>query len=262
MGIVNFGIVKTNVMNSFSSSLIKENKENMELDKFISVLVKSPILMKEFIVYNNIQNKSIKDDYLATKYIDENVSLFKDVTYNAIIEEHKKLEDFVLEDELTGDIVKLFESIQNLIVENSIKKGIKSVDKIHSSFECVLNHIKNNDKEELNESVSEIEDIEYSDVIINMVIQNYNTEYSSLDENEILILKSIIEENVTEKEVVFNRILTETKDKISSLIDISGSDNDNQVKIVKTLNKLNEMVFNEVSYNNDVVKLNELNKGL
>lgn len=253
----NLGIISYIVANNLTNNLV-ENKIDDNLFKFIEILKESEILSKEYLVIKNIENKYIESDLLASKYIDENISIFKDVKYVDYINEHKKLDGiFINENSVTDKYKLLFESIQNLIIETTIKKGVKSVDKIHESFENILLYIKNNKPELLEENVNTLIDDDMYDIFINSSVKIYNEKYSTLDEYEQKILKVINENNITEMDNLFQSLVTESKGKIHNLIE-STDDEDVLNKLKLTEDKLNKFNFNSENFFNDIIKIYEL----
>jgi hypothetical protein len=263
----NFGCIKDSLVKNASSLYLNENKIDKTLKEFLNVVKSSPILTLEFIIYKNIENKHIFDDVLATRYIDENISMLKDFTKKEIIEENNKINNFI-SDDYSGDEskLKLYESIETIILENAKDSKFKNVDKIHTSFEYILNRIKNNKNNNViqeNKSVFEEYKDKYlnTDFIFNNAVKKFNEKYSHLSEGEKRILKIMINENDNQKEYIFNEIVTETLNKVESIL--KAEDNSNiSNKLYKVKDKINEMKFNKETLVDDLVKLNTLKESL
>lgn len=263
---VNFGCVKDSLVKNASSLYLNENKIDKTLKEFLNVVKSSPILTLEFIIYKNIENKYISDDVLATRYIDENVSMLKNYRKKEIIEENNKISNFISDDYSIDEYKsKLYESIETIILENTKDSKFKNVDKIHTSFEYILNHIKNNTNNVIQENKSVFEEYKDKylniDFIFNNAVKKFNEKYSHLSEGEKRILKIMIHENNKEKENIFNEIINETIDKIQ--LSIKAEDDPNiSNKLYKVKEKINEMKFNEETLIDDLVKLNTLKESL
>jgi hypothetical protein len=264
---INFGYIKDGLVKNASSLYLNENKIDKTLKEFLNLVKSSPILTLEFIIYKNIENKYISDDFLATRYIDENISMLKNFTKKEIKEENSKLDSFFNETHIVSDDkVKLYESIESIILENAKDSNYKDIDKIHGSFENILNYIKNNNK---NENIQENKTIfsEYKDkylnidFIFNNAVKKFNEKYSHLSEDEKRLLKIMINEQDDQKENIFNEIVVETLNKIDSLL---KNEDDPSVsnKLVKVKEKINEMKFNKETLINDITKLNSLKENL
>lgn len=260
----NFGYIKNGLIKKATSLYLNENKMDGDLKEFLNVVKSSPILSLEFIVYKNLENKHISDDILATRYIDENISILNKYTKKEILEENKKLEKFFNEQK-ENEKSNLYESINTLILENSKNNKFKNIDKIHSSFENILNHIKNNDKNLINENKSIFDEYKDKylnvDFIFNKAVDKFNKKYSHLSEGEKRLLKVLIHNNIEEQKNIFENIINETKNKINKLL-IKEEDPIVSNKLYKTKEKLSEMCYNEKTLIDDFVKLNSLKESL
>jgi len=261
---INFGFIKDALVKSSTSLYLNENKLNNDLKDFLNVVKSSPILTLEYIVYKNLENKKIKDDLLATRYIDENISLLKKYTKKEIIEENNKLNKYVRDFDITDDKKNLYESISYIIIENAQGNNYKNIDKLHESFETVLNYIKN-ESNNLNESKSIFE--EYKDKFMNFdfvfktAVDKFNKKYSHLSEGEKRILKVLIKENEQDKKELYDSLINETLDKVKNLlVKEDNPDISNKLERVKT--KLNESKYNNETIIDDIIKLNNLKESL
>lgn len=263
---INFGFIKDGLVKSTTSLYLNESKVTNDLKDFLKLVKSSPILTLEYIVYKNIENKHISDDVLATRYIDENISLLNKYSKREIIAENNKLELFNRDYNLSKDKENLYESISTLIIENTSDNKFKNIDKIHSSFENVLNYIKKNkSNKELNESKSIFEEYKDKylniDFIFNNAIKKFNEKYSHLSEGEKKILKVLIKEDKSEKEILFNLLINETLEKVNNLL-VTEESSDIVNKLEKVKEKIHEMKFNEESLIDDIVKINNLKESL
>jgi hypothetical protein len=252
--LLNLGIVSYKLSNNLTEGFNEINIKN-NLINFVKIITESEILSKEFLIIKNLEEKHIPDENKAVRYIDENISMFDDVKYVDLVNEHKKLETLELPNLMVDQRKeKLYESIQNLIFQNSIRRGIKSVDILHESFEYILDYIKTNKNiVEITESASTIE---HDDLYLKIIVEKYNNTYGSLTENEKNIIFSLINESdISIKEVTFNKILNETNDKISSMLNEETYSNDEKVKLTETQSKLSKYKFNSDNYTNDVMKI-------
>jgi hypothetical protein len=263
---INFGFIKDGIVKSSTSLYLNESKTSNDLKDFLKVVKSSPILTLEFIIYKNIENKSIKDDVLATRYIDENISLLKKYSKKDIINENNKLLKFERDNNLSKEKETLYESISTIILENSSDNVYKNIDNIHTSFENVLNYIKNNEPDKsVNENKSIFDDYKEKyfniDYIFNNAIKKFNEKYSHLSEGEKRILKVLIKEDTTEKETIFNDLVNETLEKVESLL-ISEESSEISNKLQKVKEKINEMKFNNETLVDNIIKINNLKESL
>lgn len=263
---INFGFIKDGLVKSTTSLYLNESKVNNDLKDFLKIVKSSPVLTLEYIIYKNIENKHIPDDVLATRYIDENISLLKKYSKKEILNENEKLSIFQKEYEISKEKQNLYESISTIILENTPDNTYKNVDKIHGAFENVLTYIKTNKKEnELNENKSLFEEYKDKylniDFIFNNAIKKFNDKYSHLSEGEKRILKVFIKEDIGEKEKLFNSLINETLEKVNNLL-LTEESADISNKLQKVKEKITEMKFNEETVVDDIVKVNNLKESL
>lgn len=257
----NFGVIKatfTNHMNESENLLAKEM-----FGKFMQMIKESKVLRAQFEIYKNLENKFIPNENLAIKYIDENISIITaNYAQDAILTENEKLQPLVagLDIKVSASKEKLYEHINTLILESCTSKLIPNVDQLHESFEYVLNYVQTN-KPKLIES-SEV-DPAYSaapnEFLIKKAIEKFNARYSSLNEAEKSIFKSIVSEDVKIKEGVFQNLKDETLDSLKSLL---GNSELVDQKINESVSKINTMHFNNGTYLTDVISLNELKSNI
>lgn len=251
IGLVNL-IVSTQLKEAyFNEPLLVETKKNAS--KFLDIVKNSPILQLEFKVFNNIENKHIVNEMLAMRYIDDNIKLFEVYTIEEMEREHEKLKPFINENvDLDTKKIKLYESVWSLIKESLIDKEEVNVDNIHECFDYVLNHIKTkkiSDQKQVPENINE--------EVIEIAIDKFNEKYEKMALDEVKLFKRLIESNENEKENLFE----EYKNENLSILNELKNEN-NSEKINKSIQKLNEMVFNVESVDDDIITLHELKKGL
>jgi hypothetical protein len=255
---VNIGIANLIISNKlkdsyFNNNLIEESKAFTS--DFFSVVRNSPILQLEFKVFDDIENKLIENELLATRYIDNNIKLFEVYTIQEIDAERAKLNRFIGEEivPIDNDRVKLYEAIDELITESLSSYDAINVDKIHESFVSVLNHIKE-PKKALLENV-ELEEV--NDEIIELAVGKYNEKYDSLNEDDKALLQQLIKSNDHEKEVLLETYKKEGLALLENVIDDSVKEN-----IKKSIDKIKGMKYDKEKVVDDIISLHELKKGL
>lgn len=244
------------------SDLLKEsyfNKESLLESKkkafnLLDVVKNSLLLQLEFKVFNNIENKHILNETLAQRYIDNNIKLFDIYTLEELNEEHKKLQPFIKSDKNFDDgKVKLYESIGSLIEESLKVSEDVNVDKIHESFEIVLEHIQ---KPKENKVTLE-ENNQINEEVIELAINKFNKKYDKMSVDEVNLFKKLIDSDDNQKRDLFEEYKTNNIETLTTLKTENKSD-----KILKSLQKLNEMEFKSENADGDIIKLFELKRGL
>jgi len=253
IGIANLIISKKLNESYLNNTLIEESKK--EAFDFFDVVKKSPILQLEFKVYNNIEGKHIENDVFAKEYIDNNIKLFEVYTLDEINSERNKLKKFINEDVLNeeDEKFKLYIAINNLIDESLKISDDVDVDKIHESFTFVFNHIKT-PKKALIENV----DVEViNEDVIEIAIDKFNEKYSSLNEDDRDLLKTLIKSNNEEKESLLENYKEETLSILEGINKENVQDNIN-----KAIQKIKEMVYDQKNVDDNIIGLHELKKEL
>ena len=241
---------------------INESIDDSEvsIDKFLELIKESSILKTEFKVINNIENKHIDNESAATRYIDNNIKLFEIYTLDEVIEEKNKLKEFYnksYENVQDEEKIKLYESINNLIIQSLNDHEEVNVDIMHESFNYVLNHVKTpkKDRKPINKEVIDFENINES--IIRIAVDKFNEKYKSLSEKDKNFLYNLIESNEMKKKELFEELKNEN-------INILNETNDTYLidRKHKALNKIKLMNYNKDTIDDDLTKLYELKTGL
>ena len=250
IGIVNLVVSKKLKDAYFSNSLIEESKEIT--NDFFNVVKNSPILQLEFKVFNNIENKHIENDLIATRYIDNNIKLFEVWTLQEVEKEHNKLKPFLTEDiQVDDNKVQLYIAIGNLIKESLSNYNAVDVDNIHDSFILVLDHVKST-KQNLTESIDT--DI-IDENVIEIAVDKFNSRYESLADGDKSLLQKLIKYDDRQKSNLFEEYRNEDLKLLGSI----DKETVNDVKI-QAIQKINEMKFNPQTVDDDIISLHELKK--
>jgi hypothetical protein len=252
IGIVNLVVSKKLKDAYFSNSLIEESKEIT--NDFFNVVKNSPILQLEFKVFNNIENKHIENDLVATRYIDNNIKLFEVWTLQEVEKEHDKLKPFLTEDiQVDDNKVLLYIAIGNLIKESLSNYDTVDVDNIHESFTLVLDHVKST-KQSLTESIDT--DI-IDENVIEIAVDKFNARYESLIDGDKSLLQKLIKYDNNQKA----NLLEEYRKEDLTLLESIDKESVNDVK-TQAVQKIKEMIFNPQTVDDDIINLHELKKDL
>lgn len=254
IGIANL-VVSNNLKDSyFNHNMIEESKK-ITTD-FFDVVKSSPILQLEFKVFSNLENKTIENELVATRYIDNNIKLFEVYTIAEIDGERGKLSPFLSETQypIDGDRMRLYNAIDSLINESLNDYDKIDVDLVHESFEIVLNHIKSAKTQVIVETV---ENKEINEDVLEIAITKFNDKYNGLNESDKNLLKRLIKSNGKEKQ----ELLEEYKTECVTLLEGVNKDSIED-RILKTIQKIKEMKHNTKTVTDDIIGLHELKKGL
>jgi hypothetical protein len=256
---VNIGIANLIISNKlkdsyFQNNLIEESRK-LTVD-FFDVVKNSPILQLEFKVFNNIENKHIENELIATRYIDNNIKLFEVYTYEEIEGEREKLIPFISEETIVddNDKVLLYNAINTLIKETVNDYDKVDVDGIHESFTYVLNYIKE-PKSKMIENENDGDFI--NEEIIQLATNRFNEKYASLNEDDRNLIRTLIKSSDKEKQQLLETYKTETLEILEGIDKESVKEN-----ITKAIQKIKEMKYNKANVTDNIISLHELKKDI
>jgi hypothetical protein len=244
----NLGIVKT--------SLLSNLNEATSIKQFIAILKESTYLKLENSIFDNIEKKHIPNEDLAIKYIDENVNLLKNAgcTKEIFEAEHKKFLPIMEGVNLNSTSKELYEQIHILLYESLSGKKPTNVNKLHDAFSYVLEHLKTNKKKQISESsnIPNIpNEIEHKEYIVKLAIKEFNERYLNLlSEDEIIVFKSLINENVDLRKESFITLKESTLSAVNKLkSELESQDTTNisleeKKDILHFIGQLNESIKN------------------
>jgi len=221
----NFGAIRDSILKLSASEIIKESKSNT-LNSFMDMVKKNSILHKQHLIFKNLQeSKTFDKDRLAERFLNQNLQLFSNESWEKILAENKKIRRELLDDnhvEAKKD-GKLFESI-NIMIE-SITKGPRFTEheKEQEAYEFIISHltrpvISESDKsKEVNDSPKLNNAWKF---ITKIAISNFNERFKHLNESEKNTFKILISDNATKtnyfkaiKQENFNLIDTKLKEE-------------------------------------------------
>jgi len=261
---INIGIAKSIVSGKLRDDFISTKQINESKNiasHFYFLIENSEVLRNQYNIYGNLEKKHIANDVLATKYIDDNISNISKYSSKSIQEANEKLKSYINESDVNNidsEKVDLYDAINNLIVESSKKsEGTADVDLIYESYSKILNHLKNNEKQEevLSESTND-DNIDMS-MVLELAINKFNDRYSSLNENELKIINTLAVGSTDDKKAMFESFKNENLTLLSS-VDKNGIED----KINETIDKISKMKYDNKTSTKDVIKLYDLKNNL
>jgi len=256
---MNFGTIKDIFAEQMVGFQLNENTNGKNLYKnFIKIISEDVTLKTQFIVFKNLENKTLNGEVSALNYIKENISLLKDLSKKQILESNTKLMGLLKENsiEINKEPKEIHQHIQNLITS---KKTINTVDKIQESYDFLINHIlKNKTNESDNDYIKENID---PNKFLQSAVKYYNEEYSNLNDEEKLVIKALYEGDNSSIESLKQRLIKENIELINNHLKLS----DNNITLKSKLLETKDMVYNMVDISDNkenIIKLLELKKDL
>ncbi len=251
----NFGIIKTTFTNYLNESEDVVARDSFK--KFMQLIKESELLKGEFKFYKNLEEKYQPNDVLAAKYIDDTIKQFTNqglATFKNLSEEHSKFKVLVegLKTKVSPAKKELYEQIHTLLFESLRPK--MDVDQLNEAYSFVMEYIKNN-KPKLVESTEDSYENIPKDFLIRKAIEKFNDKFASLNEDDKVLFKTIISEDVDIRSNYFKTLKNGILSTLSEYDKVDDSINE-------AVDKLNKMNFNETTYIQDVLTLKELNEDL
>ena len=268
MGNINMGTITLILLEKhremfLNDEMLNESTANSyitDTNKLLNVIFESPVLKTELKFINNIENKNIKNDILASRYIDDNIKLFEIYTIDEVINERKKLNEFY-DSNIINKIKNftqfgLYKAIDSLILESLKPHEDVDVDKLHESFDIVLTHIQKpkNEEKKINESI-DIQNLD--EKIIKLAVDKYNEEFSKLTTEDKEFIKELINTNDSEKKTLFEE---KKKECLILLENISESHLISRKE--KAIEKVKSMEYNDKDIDDQLINLYDLKRGL
>jgi hypothetical protein len=263
---MNFGTLKDIFVEKLIESYISEDKSGKDLYKnFLKILKENETLRTTFIVYKNIEGKTIKSETAANEYLKESISLLENFRGEKSISTESEKLISLLEKyniDLSGVKAKgLHESLQNLL---TTKKSVSTIDKLHESRTNVISWLMS-DKETISESEDKsyvrknIDPRKFLEVAVNKFNEKYN---DSLTEEEKNILKVLRENNEEKTKTLVSDLVKETIQLVNQHLDDYGDNVTVKSKLLETKDVIYKMSENNDSFNEKVLRLYELKKNL
>lgn len=231
----NFGKIKNAFNGILVEGMVSKNDDKKNLfKKYIQTIKESKILKTQFLVYSNIENKLESDAMSANLFVSENIKLLEKFKASDIIKENKKLLalskdiDSKLTESYNDSLSILHESISNIIF---VKRTPNNIDEITKNTKNILDYISGNKAKEITEAI----DLPLS-MVSTLMVDKYNEKYSSLDESEKEILKTLIDSDDIKKKEIY----TSTIRECIGLIDekLKGADLDTKDRLLRVKDKL------------------------
>lgn len=260
---MNFGTIKDILAEQLVDSQLKKDKKGKELYKnFIKEMKNNKVLKSQFIVYKNIENKSIKSESEASEYLKENIEILKKIGTNKILESNVKLSKLLKK--VNPTILKEYKekdihlAIHNLITK---EKDANNLNLMHESFQKVKKWLMEEKSIEGGSDDSIVENVDPKK-FLEIVTKKYNEKYSELTEEEKTILKVLRNGNKEEIKTLVSEMVKNTISVINENIKKYEDNLDVKERLLETKDVVYSMVENDDSFSDNLMKLYELKRNL
>lgn len=220
---LNFGSIKDTILRHSSKTIINEGKAKTLLEMLVSEVKKDPILKLQYLVYKNIQKGNFSKEYLAERYLNQNIGLVSNLNWEDILKSNKEARFKILNNshvESNPENASLFESI-HVLIKAKTQKGFQSFDEENQAYENVINYLtRKEEKSELNEN--EQTEVDYPKLlswkyVTQLAVNSFNERYGHLNENEQELFR-VLTSDENYKKNYFQDLKTENLDRIENIL--------------------------------------------
>ncbi len=238
----NFGAIRDSVARLSSMELVRENKSKT-LDTFIKKTNDSPNLKKQQLIYKNIQEcKPFSKERLAERFLNQNLSMFKNAKWNEILRENMNIRKELLGNPDESHVEarengELFEAI-NTLIESVSNPGFSDFERESVAYDSIIEHLTREVKEE-EKSKEENDSPELKEAwkfVTKLAVNNFNKRYEHLNESEKEVLRVLTSGNNDKREYLED-IKKENLNIIDSLLE-EGVDKSNHDTLIEFKSKL------------------------
>jgi len=263
---MNFGTLKDIFVQELIESYVSGNNKGKYLYKnFLKILKENETLKTAFIVYKNIEDKTIKSETSANEYLKESISLLENFRGDKSLSvQSKKLVNLLKENGINVNDFKtkeLHESIQNLITK---KKSISTIDSLHESRSNVISWLMS-DKEQISESKDQTYVKENIDLkkFLEIAVSKFNEKYGdSLNEEEKNILKVLRENDKESLKDLVESLINENIELINENLENYYENISVKEKLLNAKDVIYRMRENDDSFSEKILKLYDLKNDL
>jgi hypothetical protein len=255
---MDFGTLKNTFTQTYIASHINGDDKGKELYKtFLGILKESETLKSHFIVYKNLEGKTITSEFEANEYLKENLAILgKFRGDKSIVTESKKLSNLLDNNDITINTPSKLDEALHILTTS--QKNISNLDNIHEAKLTVIKWLME-DKTPLVEDKTNVrEDIDVKK-FLDVATDKYNEKYSELSEEEKNIIKVLREGNDDTKSTLLNSMIKETVSLVNNRLEAIGNNPDLKTKLLETKGVVYDMSeYNVETFSENIKKIYEI----
>jgi hypothetical protein len=255
---MDFGTLKNTFTETYIKSHLNEDVKGKELYKrFLEVLKESETLKSYFIVYKNLENKTVSNEFEANEYLRENLAILDKFRGDkSIIKESQKLINLLENNdvEVSSESTTFNKSLHTLTTNS---RDINNIDSIHEAKLNLVKHLME-DKNKVNSDDELVrENIDVSK-FLNIATEKYNEKYSTLSEEEKNIIKVLREGSESDKESLLRSMVKETVSLVNGRLEGTKDNIDLKAKLLETKDVIYNMEYNVETFSENIKKLYDI----
>lgn len=257
---MDFGTLKNKFTQIYVESHINGDNKGKELYKrFLEVLKESETLKSYFIVYKNLENKTVSNEFEANEYLKENLTVLDKFRGDkSIVSETQKLINLLENNdiEVGTDIPSNFNKSLHTLTTNT--RDINNIDSIHEAKVSLVKYLME-EKTKLEDDSDLVRENIDVNKFLNIATEKYNEKYSTLSEEEKRIIKVIREGNDSEKEELLRSMIKETISLVNQRLSIVGDNISLKGKLLETKDVVYSMdEYDANSFGDNIKKLYDI----
>jgi hypothetical protein len=255
---MDFGTLKNTFTQTYIASHINGDSKGKELYKtFLGILKESETLKSHFIVYKNLEGKTLGSEFEASEYLKENLAILNKFRGDkSIITESKKLVNLLDNNDVVVNKVDdpISEALHTL---TTTSKNISNLDDIHEAKITLIKWLME-DKTPTTEDKSNVrEDLDVKK-FLDIATEKYNEKYSELSEEEKNIIKVLREGNDDTKSTLLNTMIKETVSLVNTQLENVGN-SELKTKLLETKGVVYDMSeYNVDTFGENIKKLYDI----
>lgn len=255
---MDFGTLKNTFTQTYIESHIKGDNKGKELYKtFLGILKESETLKSHFIVYKNLEGKTLNSEFEASEYLKENLAILNRFRGDkSIVTESKKLTNLLENNDITIDKpTKLDEALHIL---TTTPKTVSTINDIHEAKLTVVKWLME-DKTPLVDDKTNVRENLDVQKFLSIATEKYNEKYSQLSEEEKNIIKVLREGDDNIKSSLLNLMVKETVSLVNKRLEGVGNNSELKTKLLETKGIVYDMSeYNVDTFGENIKKLYEI----
>lgn len=255
---MDFGTLKNTFTQTYIESHIKGDNKGKELYRtFLGILKESETLKSHFIVYKNLEGKTLNSEFEASEYLKENLAILNRFRGDkSIVTESKKLTNLLENNDITIDKpTKLDEALHIL---TTTPKTVSTINDIHEAKLTVVKWLME-DKTPLTEDKTNVRENLDVQKFLTIATKKYNEKYADASDEEKYIIKVLKEGSDDVKSTLLNSMIKETVSLVNNRLENIGNNSDLRTKLLETKGVVYDMSeYNVETFGENIKKLYDI----